>query len=170
MFVVLGFWLVLLSACGREMTHTNQMTQTEAMDTLSSLPKTGGDANSQELLALMQELSDSGQIQDSRGAISGADLSTLSTILSLLSGGGANSISSLVSGLVSAAGGSATQTKFNLDSLMSILNAALPVITALAPQYAPIIAAVMTIIPVVINVIKMFKKPTAALGFAPRFA
>ena len=166
MFAVLGVWLVLLSACGRDLANS-KMTTNEAMETLSSTTE----QENTELVALLQELADNGEIQSSRGAISSSDLSTLSTLLGLLGNGGASGgIGGLVSGLLSSTGGSTSGLKFNLDGVLALLQAAAPIISVIAPQFAPIITAVMTIIPVVIQVIKMFKKPTASLMFAPSFA
>lgn len=169
MFAIIGIWLVLLSACGREVSQSSPMTSTEAMNTIANTPQ----SDTQEFLALIQDLADSGQLQSGgqRGAISSTDLSTLTSLLSMLQGGSVSSITQLVNGLVNANNGSSTQTSSSLTNILSILNMALPIITAIAPQFAPIIQAVVSLVPIVIQVIQLFKKPkTSSLLSAPIFA
>lgn len=173
--IFMAISLVLINACGRmDVTPMNsvagesQMSELDAMTKLSQLPVStprgarGAAAVSSEGLAdLLQSLAASGQLSGRgfRGATNGqVDLSALNGILSLLQSGQANSIFGLAQGLVNLNAGSTTGTTSKLDGIMALLNAALPIIMTIAPQYAGIIQAVMTIIPLVMTFVGMFKK------------
>ena len=52
-----------------------------------------------------------------------------------------------------------------MKPLLAILQAVAPIIAVIAPQFAPIIAALTTIVPLVITFISLFKKPAASVTF-----
>ena len=178
-YVFLAISLVLINACGRiEMTHRNAaavdldtpMAETDAMSTLAQVPAASAeadqpvamaDASAQGLTELLASIAAS---QQGRGAVSSApvDLSQLTTLLGLVQSGQASSILGLTQGLISSNAGDASTTGSKLSGIMNLLNVAMPIIMTIAPQYAPIIQAVMTIIPLVITFIGMFKKPKPA--------
>ena len=164
---IFSIGLILLAACGRE--YQKPMTEDQAINTLTSVPmqstrdafgKRKG-ASVEGLRALLEELIKSGKIKvnvPGRGALSATnfDLSSLNSIFALLQQGG--SIFGLAQGLLNQAG-SSTGAKFNIDTIMAILNAALPIIMTIAPQYAMIVQALTFILPLVMNIINLFKKP-----------
>lgn len=182
-FILLALAIVLLNACGRSFltTPTAQMSETDAIDHLQTLPYTqeraaigGKNVSVEGLNQVLQDLAASGQLQAPKGirnaTTGGLDLTQLNNIFALLQSGKANSLFGLASGLVNLNGGNATGTKFNLDSIMQLINMALPIIMMIAPQYAPIIQALVTILPLVMAFISMFKKPKAALELMPCWA
>jgi len=183
--VFMAISIVLLNACGRiEVAPKNyaagemtEMSELDALAKLSELPVTtprgarGAAAVSSEGLAdLLQSLAESGQLSGRgfRGATNGqVDLSALTGILSLLQSGQANSIFGLAQGLINLNAGSTTGTTSKLDGIMALLNAALPIIMTIAPQYAGVIQAVMTIVPLVMTFVGMFKKKAKTSAWEP---
>ncbi len=184
--VILALSLILLNACGRSMLTqpgdgVAPMTESQALSTLEALPDTqeraargGKNVSIQGLFQLLQQLIKSGQLKlpNSRGASSGFDMSQLNNIFSLIQGGQVNSIFGLAQGLLNLNGGNATGTGSALDTIMQLLTLALPIIMAIAPQYAPIIQAIMTIVPLVLQFIALFTKPKsgAVTWAAPAWA
>lgn len=171
--IVMSVWLVLLAACGKE-TAALKMSEDQALSELKSLPLYGSrgalgkkGVSAQALGELLQQLADSGQLQvKDRSAILGGklDLSALNSLLGILQSGKVNSIMSLVTSLMKLPGASASGGK--LSSILAILQAALPIIATIAPQFVPVITAITTILPTVLNFINMFKKPKSASVFS----
>lgn len=175
--VLLVISALLISACGRmdvskRNTASADMSENEAMDTLMTVPfaegryaRRGGVSNvsAEELQAILEDMVESGQVgtKGRSAAATSTDLSALNDIFTLLQSGKANSIMGLASGLVSMNAGSTSTTGSKLNSVLAILNAALPIIMTIAPQYAGIIQALVTILPLVINFIGLFKKKSA---------
>jgi len=180
-YVFLAVSLVILNACGRmDMTAKSgaapavemEMSETDALAALSALPEVAprgargaAAVSAQGLEDLLRSLAESGQLNGRgfRGATGGGvDLSALTQILSLVQSGQANSIFGLAKGIVNLNAGDTTATGSKLSGIMSLLNAALPIIMTIAPQYAGIIQAVTTILPLVMTFIGMFKKKKSA--------
>lgn len=187
--VLLVISALILGACGRmDVTRRNAtagLSEGEAMDTLMTVPMAEGryarrggvmNVSAEELQSILENVVKSGQVRvGGRNAVAATtDLSGLNQLFTLLQSGQANSIMGLASGLVNMNGGSATTAGSKLNSIMAILNAALPIIMTIAPQYAGIIQALTVILPLVISFIGMFKKkpaPSASVIFlSPRFA
>lgn len=187
--VLLVISALILGACGRmDISQRNAsagLSESDAMDTLMTVPmaegryaRRGGVSNvsAEELQSILEDMVKSGRVGvRGRSAVAATtDLSGLNQLFTLLQSGQANSIMGLASGLVNMNGGNTAVTGSKLDSIMAILNAALPVIMAVAPQYAGIIQALVVILPLVINFIGMFKKkPKASASvffFSPKFA
>ncbi len=174
-FVVLVSFTII--SCGKEMitsrdTNSRTMSEAEAFETLSALPEVAprnavgkASASSQELVRLLKELVESGKItlpsnhRHAIGSGGSVDLSQLTNILSLVQSGQANSIGSLVSGLTNIAGGSTGGMGGQLGGIMQLLQMAMPFISMIAPQYAPMITALTTILPLVMGLFGgIFKK------------
>lgn len=174
--VVSVIFAFVLSACGREQTYSQQskMTEDEAFEQLSSLPMEQSRgafgkkmASAEGLKELIEKLIAEGKIkvpsQSGRTALTASgtpDLSALSNILSLITSGQATNVFSLGAALLNQASGNSGQVKFDLQFIVGILNAALPVITVVAPQFAGVIQALLVILPIIVTFINLFKKPT----------
>ena len=171
LFAIFAIAIVLLSACGKEYA-THQMTEDQAIAQLQSVPMNEGrgafkkrnQASVQGLFTLLEQLVASGQIkipQQHQSALSlgggGLNLSSLSSIFSLLQGGGISSIAGLAGGL-----SGTTTPSSGMSGIMGLMNAAMPVIAVIAPQYAPIIQAFMVILPLLMSFSKK-PAPTASL-------
>lgn len=185
-FVFLAISLILLNGCGKMgqmKSATPTMSQDEAVDTLMAVPlsessnalfKGKKGVNVEAFKALLIQLIQSGQIKvpaQFRGATGGTpDLSGITNLVGLLQNG--SGLLGLVTGLLGQSGGNGAAATSKLDGLLEIIKAALPIITAIAPQFAPIATAILTIIPVVVNLINLFKKPKSASlpTFFPAFA
>jgi len=180
---LLAIFLIFINACGRiyidPRYSTKSMTEKEALETLQQVPvdEQGRMARGSQarvsvlgLIQLLQSLVQSGQLRldGMRGAASsGADLGQLMNIFSLLQGGQASSILGLAQGLTTMNGGSATGTSSGLNTLLQLLNMALPIIMVIAPQYAPVVQALITILPLVLTFISLFKKTSAPSASYP---
>lgn len=185
-FVFMTISALLLSACGKVDMHSkHQMSETEALDTLSELPAEEGGrtlrgrTSNLSLAGLNQliiELVRSGKVKlpaNFRGATDGTpDLTQLTNLLTLLSSGQANSIIGLANGLINMNGGDIGGTTGGLASIMALLQTIAPLIATIAPQYAMIIQAIVTILPLVMTFISIFKKPKSAAVyyFVPTFS
>jgi len=169
--VLLALALILINACGRMtlVSPGQSMSENDALTTLLDVPMTqqraariGKNHSVEGLNQLLQDLVASGQVRASaniRGATSGSvDLSQLSNIFTLLQSGQATSLLGLAQGLVNSTG-STTGTGSTLMSIVALLQAAMPIIMVIAPQYAPIIQAIIVILPIVIQFISMMRKP-----------
>lgn len=168
--VILAF---VLSACGRESTYSqNKMTEDQAFKTLSNVPMTQArgafgkkSVSAQGLKELLLKLIQEGKIQvpghSSRGAIASTpDLSALTNILDMITSGNGTNIFSLAVALLNQASGNGEQVKLDISFIVGILTAALPIIAGVAPQFAPMVQALLVILPLVASLINLFKKPT----------
>lgn len=169
--VISVIFAFVLAACGREQVVQPKMTEEQAFEQLSDLPmeQTRGAfgkklPSAQGLVELLQKLIAEGKIKvpmKGHTAINGMpDLSGLTNILSLITSGQATNVFSLVSALLGQTNSDGTKVKFDLSFIISIINAAMPVIATIAPQFAPILGALQVILPLVNTFISLFKKPT----------
>lgn len=185
--VLIVTFAFFIQACGLENATQQQvaMTEDEAMDTLMEVPLVAGGHNirgrrsnvsAAELRELLEDLVESGElsVNNGRGAVgdgSGADLGILGTIFDLIQSGQARTIWGLAKGLLNSSEGDGSTTS-KLDGILGLLQAALPIITAIAPQFAPIVSALMVIIPMVVTFINLFRRGAAMnrLFLMPTFA
>lgn len=169
-FVALCF--VLLSACGKNpAAFTNHMSQAEAVDVLAQVQteeqvavapaaEAAKAVTVKGLNEVIQDLVDSGQVRipsSGRGAIQAdgkVNTAVLNQVITLLSQG--KKPLAVARAVVQTASGSATQAKFDLSSIGAILAAALPFVMAIAPQFAPIIQAVITMLPIITGFLALF--------------
>ena len=170
--ISLTAFTLLLSACGLESNsnpNLQSLSEEEAMDVLMDTPLEAGGmsvrgrrsrVSAAELEELLIDLVESGELEatsSGRGAISStADLGPLSQIFSLIQSGRANNIFSLTRGLLQANSGNANQTSGGLQGVLDIIQAAIPIISSIAPQFAPILSALTVIIPLVMSFIGLF--------------
>lgn len=163
--VMLAIGLIVFTGCGKP-----KMTQAEAVETLQMVPLSSSDsseASVEGLRGMIQDLVDSGQVKvgsNARGAFSlgSVNLTMLNQLLTLLQSqsGQKLNLMQLVTQLLAMNGNSTATTGTKLDAILALINQIAPIIIAIAPQYAAIITAITTFLPVVINIISMFKKPT----------
>jgi len=173
--VIVAISFLLVTACGR-IDHGKfaaaQMSEEQATEVLAQVvdqsqvaPNDTEAVTPQNLAALIQDLADQGKLNlpsEARGAISSngtVNTDTLNKVLSMLSQG--MSAFQVAMSVVNSAG-STSQAKFNLDTVLAILQAAMPFIAGIAPQFVPVIQAVITMVPIIKAFIGLFKKPTAA--------
>ena len=164
--------LILLAACGRE--YQKSMSESDALDTLTGVselnsyaaakgkkkPKTPAQSVSvAELQKLLVQLIAEGKIkvpQQVRGATapsSAADyIAALNAIFSVIPQSNGNLSSfSLALSLMAMFAGNMEQGKFDLTTVLSILQQSLPYVAVIAPQYVPLIQALLIIIPIVMT-------------------
>lgn len=177
--VFLAIAIMLINACGKvtsmKAASVGPMSETDALNLLSDVPMdpmrtaigTKKKVSVAELMALIQKLVAEGKIKVPAGMRSatggGVDLSQLQNIFTILNQGGIGSIFSLANAIIGMNGGSTTGSGTALQNILNILTQLAPLIATIAPQFAPIVAALTTIIPLVITFINLFKKPSAAL-------
>ncbi len=159
----LAIALLLLSACGKEKVET-QMSEQQALDVLNggtatesdnsrsglfskkpkvpSVPKVPVDYA--QLMQLISTMAASGQIK-----VDPSNLASLSTVLNTVSGGNANSALTLALSLASQFSGVAAGGQIDISAIIAILNQVAPIIAVIAPQYAPVIQALLVILPMV---------------------
>lgn len=177
--IALAILLVINFGCGR------QMSEQAAIETLQSTPLdlgSGGSARTaldpdapatiEDLNALVNHLVQTNQVKlnsKTRASLSlsnsarALDLSFLTQIISLLQGqNGQPSIIELVKTLLSKAPAGAAGTK--IEAILALIQQLAPIITQIAPKFSPVIAAVITILPMVIKFIQLFKKPSTAFN------
>ncbi len=163
--VMLAIGLIIFTGCGKP-----KMTQAEAVETLQMVPlasTNSDDASIEGLRGMIQDLVDSGQVKVgtnaraafSLGSVNLGMLNQLLTLLQSLSGRKVN-LMQLVTQLLAMNGNSTASTGTKLDAILALINQIAPIIIAIAPQYAAIITAITTFLPVVIGIIGMFKKPS----------
>lgn len=171
--IMLAIGLVVFAGCGRQ----NQMSDEQAMDMLASMPMSSGgstksvdentdvsvDTLNAVILQAASQTSLSGKARLAVSTTSGApkiDLTVLNQLLGLLQGqNGQPNIIQIVQQLLNMNAGNASGTGSKLDAILALITQLAPVIATIAPQFAPIITAVTTILPLVMNIINMFKKP-----------
>lgn len=166
--------LILLAACGRE--YQKSMSEADALDTLTGVselnsyaaakgkkkPKTPAQSVSvAELQKLLVQLIAEGKIKvpvptQVRGATapsSAADyIAALNAIFSVIPQSNGNLSSfSLALSLMAMFAGNMEQGKFDLTTVLSILQQSLPYVAVIAPQYVPLIQALLIIIPIVMT-------------------
>ncbi len=164
--------LLLATACGKNPTgFANQMSQSEAIGVLAQVQTEEQVAAAPAAEAakavtvtglsdLIQDLVQSGTVKvpsKGRGAIQAdgsVNTAVLNQVVTLLSQG--KKPFAVARAVVQTASGSATQAKFDLSSIAAILTAALPFVMAIAPQFAPIIQAVITMLPIIMGFLALF--------------
>lgn len=182
--IVSVIFAFIISACGRDTYYPQpKMTEQEAFSEISNSLNSGRGALGKSVSAdglqkVLEQAIRDGKIKvpgQTRGAVdlSQVDLSGLSQILGLITSGKTNNAFSLASQILTmlpALTQTATSGASKLDIIMSILQQALPIIATIAPQFAPIVSALVVIMPLVMSFINMFKKkpkpspsPTASL-------
>ena len=183
---VFAIGLILLAACGRQAQNT--MTETQALDTLTSVtelnsfnaalgrkPKPQAPKVSvAELQKLLVQLIQEGKIKipsQARGATSstGQDIANAINAINAIFAAipqtnGTLSAFTLALSIMAQFSGSLSSGTFDLNTLVSILNQALPYIVAFAPQYAPLVQALIVIIPLVVTIINTLQPPKAMLN------
>ncbi len=178
--VFMAVSLILINACGKvpsmKGNDAGSLSENQAMEILSGVPMDSirsvrgvkTKVSAADLTALIQKLAAEGKIKLPPGAHfavgTGLDLSQLTNIFNVLQNGGVGSVFGLAQGLIKMNAGNTAGTGSALDNLLAILNQLAPIIAMIAPQFAPIIAALTTIVPMVIMFINLFKKPSAALS------
>jgi hypothetical protein len=173
--ITVAISFLLVTACGRVANNpfAKAMTQDEAIKVLVNLPPEPQDSSSDSVSAqgledAIQQALLSGQVsvpRAARGAILSngkLDATTLNSVVAMIAQG--KNAFQVAKGVVNSAGGSSTKAKFNLDAIIAILQAALPMISTIAPQYAGIIQAIIVIIPTIQGFLSLFKKPAPAPG------
>lgn len=159
---------MLLGACGRmdataRRANGPMMSEVEALETLQSLPvedsSDSSGASQQSFLDAVQQAA--AQQQGKMAASEPVDLTQLQNLLTLMSNGQGNNLLSLANGLVSMNGGSTTGTSTGLSKILNLLTTLAPIIAVAFPQFAPIVTAITTILPLVITFIGLFKKKPA---------
>ncbi len=183
---VFSIGLILLAACGREFQHS--MTEQQALDTLTTVTEldaysaawgkkkptkpTAPPVSVAELQKLLIQLVQEGKINvpasPVRGAASSQDIinaiNAINTIFAAIpQTNGTLSSFSLALSMIAMFAGNLQQGKMDLNTVLAILNQALPYITVIAPQYAPLIQALIVIIPVVVTLINTLNPPKAML-------
>jgi len=176
--VMLAIFLVINAGCGRQ-----AMTEDQAIDTLMEIPlsssdntsaKNSMDPNAEVTLENFQVIVDnvvaSGEARlngNARAAVSlnttKVDLSALTQLMSLLqlNNGQRPTLLGLAKAFLALnKGTSAVQVSSKLDTILALIMQLAPIISMIAPQFAPMIMALTTLVPMVINIIAMFKKPT----------
>lgn len=157
----------LMTACGRmDLISQNQkMSEDQAIENLAELPMEQGGYNfrgrkSSLSLAELMKLIEENAPKSGHNAIAGTtDLSGLVQLLSVIQGG-KTGIFGVARGMLNANSGSFAATSSKLSSILGIINAVMPVLMVIAPQYGVILQAILTIVPIVLGIISLFKKPT----------
>lgn len=186
---VFSIGLILLAACGRELNRS--MTEQEALDTLTNVTElsaynalfkkkpskpskpTAPPVSVAELQKLLIQLVEEGKIQvpssTSRGAVSSSDdiinaINAINTIFAAIpQTNGTLSSFSLALSMIAMFAGNLQQGKMDLNTVLLILNQALPYLAVAAPQFVPVVQALIVIIPVVVTIINTLNPPTAML-------
>jgi hypothetical protein len=176
--LVVAISFLLVTACGRvgqqpysarlsEQEAVNVLSQVQNEESMSTVPASNA-VTVQGLESLIQDLVQSGQVKvpsSGRGAIlsdGSVNTDSLNKIITMISQG--MSAFQVAKALIQGAG-STSQAKFDLDSIAAILQAALPFIVSIAPQFAPVVQAVLSILPVIKAFFAIFKKPATTAAF-----
>lgn len=176
--IMFAIALIVFTGCGRP-----PMTENEAVETLANVQMSSGQTSSEadaevtvdNFNAMVQRFA----VSDTRAAVSSSapklDLSLITQVIQLLQSQTQNgqkpNLMSLVNALLAMNSNStAPATGSKLESILALINQLAPLISTFAPQFAPILAAVTTFLPLVINIINMFKKPKPAAFFEQPYA
>lgn len=178
---MLAIALLILSACGKEKVET-QMTEQQALDVLnggsvesqndtarsglfSKKPKTPkapkAPVDYAQLMALVSSMAASGQIQ-----VNPNDLSSLATVFSAVSGGNTNSTLMLALSIASQFSSMQSGGTLDINGIIKILNQIAPIIAVVAPQYTPVIQALLVILPMVQVFLSQMPQAAVELNWA----
>ncbi len=183
---VFSIGLIFLAACGRE--YQKSMSEADALDTLTSVSELDTYASAwgkkkpakpsapqvsvADLQKLLIQLVQEGKIKvpvsPVRGAVNPQDITNAINAINAIFAAipqtnGKLSSFSLALSLMAMFAGNLQQGTMDLNTVLAILNQALPYITVIAPQFAPVIQALIIIIPIVVTFINAMKPPTAML-------
>ena len=171
LFVSVFLSLFFLEGCGKDTGSTAVMSEQEAFGQLSALPPSAPQTSNniaqskpsaQNLASLITTMIKNGQIKipqaHGRAAVAATsvpNLDLLTQILNMIQSGQVTSIWTLVTTLVSGASHLGSLSA-DIAYLNTVLAAALPIITTFAPQYAPIVSSLISILPTVESFLKIF--------------
>lgn len=186
---VFSIGLILLAACGRE--YQKSMSEQEALDTLTNVSELSGYAAAWgkkkpskpskptappvsyvELQKLLVQLVQEGKIQvpasPVRGAVNPQDITNAINAINAIFAAipqtnGQLSSFTLALQLMALFAGNLQQGTLDLNTVLAILNQALPIIVVVAPQFAPVVQALIIIIPIVVTFMNTMQPPTAML-------
>ena len=185
---VFSIGLILLAACGRE--YQKSMSEEEALDTLTNVTELSdyaGAVNRKkpkpskpkpppvsyvELQKLLIKLVEEGKIQvpasPVRGAVNPQDITNainaINAIFAAIPQTNSNLSSfTLALQLMALFAGNLQQGTLDLNTVLAILNQSLPYIAVMAPQFVPVVQALIIIIPIVVTFMNTMQPPTAML-------
>ena len=185
---VFSIGLILLAACGRE--YHSGMSEEEALDTLTNVTELSGYAGAKgkpkpkpskpkpppvsyvELQKLLIKLVEDGKIQvpasPARGAVNPQDITNAINAINAIfaaipqTSGNLSSFT-LALQLMALFAGNLQQGTLDLNTVLAILNQSLPYIAVMAPQFVPVVQALIVIIPIVVMFMNTMQPPTAML-------
>jgi len=187
---VFSIGLILLAACGREYQKT--MSEQEALDTLTSVTElsdyaaawgkkkpskpskpTAPPVSYADLQKLLIQLVEEGKIQVpaspvARGAVNPQDLTNAINAINAIFAAipqtnGQLSSFTLALQLMALFAGNLQQGTMDLNTVLAILNQSLPYIAVMAPQFVPVVQALIIIIPIVVTFMNTMQPPKAML-------
>jgi hypothetical protein len=180
---IFSIGLILLAACGREYNHS--MTEEQALDALTNVTELSAytaawkkpvkpstpPISVAELKALLIQMVKDGKIKLPASPVRGATADDIANALNAINAifaaipqtSGKLSSFSLALSLIGMFAGNLQQGKMDLNTVLAILNQALPLIAVAAPQFVPVVQALIVIIPLVVTIINTLKPPTAML-------
>lgn len=168
----LAIALLLLNACGKQKTEA-PMTEQEALSVLNG----GSDTQSRnglfskkpkvdyaQLLQTINTLAASGRITGVDGKpFDPKNLASLASVFNTFAGGNINSTFMIALSLLGQLGGKGG--KIDLTAILQIISQASPIIALIAPQFAPIMQAILVILPLVQALLSQFGGAHAAVDF-----
>lgn len=155
--IILALSVVFLSGCGMDFKANHN----RAIDTLSDLPISSvhsltdpNDASYEQLEAAINELAPPTAGSNVRGLFGRrkANMGDLRNLFTMLKSGKAQTVDSLAYGLVDMNGGSVTRTAASVGGIFDIIKIIGPIIGSIFPGLAPIIEALMTILPAILSI------------------
>jgi len=183
---VFSIGLMLLAACGRE--YQKPMSEQQALDTLTSVtelnsyaaakkkPKPAKPAAPQvsvaDLQKLLIQLVQEGKISvpstPAKKAASSQDIVNAINAINLIFAAipqtsGSLSTFTLALSLMAVFAGNLQQGTLDLNTVLSLLQQSLPYVAVMAPQFVPVIQALIIIIPIVVTFMNTMNPPTAML-------
>lgn len=182
---VFSVGLILLAACGRE--FKSAMSEQDALENLTNVTELSGysawgkkkpskplppPVSYVELQALLVKLVQEGKIQvpatPTRGAASSQDIiNAINAINAIFAAipqtNGQLSSFSLALSMIAVFAGNLQQGKMDLNTVLAILNQSLPYLAVAAPQFVPVVQALIVIIPIVVTIMNTMNPPTAML-------
>jgi hypothetical protein len=182
---VFSIGLILLAACGRE--YQKPMSEQEALDTLTSVtelnsyaaakkkPKPAKPAAPQvsvaDLQKLLIQLVQEGKIQAPSSPVKKASSQDIVNAINAINAifaaipqtNGSLSTFTLALSLMAVFAGNLQQGTLDLNTVLSLLQQSLPYVAVMAPQFVPVIQALIIIIPIVVTFMNTMNPPTAML-------
>jgi hypothetical protein len=180
---VFSIGLILLAACGRE--YQKPMSEQQALDTLSSVTELNSYAAAKKkpkpaapqvsvadlqklLIQLVQEGKISVPSTPAKKAASSQDIVNAINAINLIFAAipqtnGSLSTFTLALSLMAVFAGNLQQGTLDLNTVLSLLQQSLPYVAVMAPQFVPVIQALIIIIPIVVTFMNTMNPPTAML-------